>query len=116
MARSGFRYNPAVFCDPQVIPRLVPPRGRGRPTLFSPELMEEFCGLIADGNTVGEAAIKLDIGRRTVMTWFEYPEFRKEYEEAVIFRNECWLDDNVDIAKDVTSASTADRKMICDQA
>ena len=64
-----------------------------------------------DGNTLGEAAAKLNIGRRTVMTWFkQYPEFRKEYEEAVIFRNECWLDDNVDIAKDVTGAPTADRK------
>jgi hypothetical protein len=54
--------------------------------------------------------------RRTIKRWFKkYPEFRKEYEESVAFRNECWLDDNVDIAADVTGAPTADRKLICDQ-
>jgi hypothetical protein len=70
--------------------------------------MEEFCGLIVDGNTLGEAATKLNIGRRTVKTWFkQYPEFHREFEESVQFRNECWLDDNVDIAKDVTGAPVA---------
>jgi hypothetical protein len=45
----------------------------------------------------------------------KYPEFRREFEESVQFRNECWLDDNVDIAADVTGAPVADRKLVCDQ-
>jgi hypothetical protein len=54
--------------------------------------------------------------KRTIHYWLnKYPEFRKDYEDAVIFRNECWLDDNVDIAADVTGAPTAERKLICDQ-
>jgi hypothetical protein len=48
--------NPAVFSDPQVIPQLVPPRGRGRLALYSPELIEEFCGLIVDGMTIERAS------------------------------------------------------------
>ena len=44
--------NPDVYADPQVIPQSVPPRGRGRPTSYSPELIEEFCGLIVDGMTM----------------------------------------------------------------
>jgi hypothetical protein len=51
--------NPAVFSDPQVIPQTVPPRGRGRPTLYSPELIEEFCGLIVDGLTIDQAVKQL---------------------------------------------------------
>jgi len=95
----------------------VPPRRRGRPTLYSPELAEEFCGLIVDGLTIDQA-VKLLGGpdRRTIKAWFKkYPEFRKEFEESVAFRNECWMDDNVDIAADVTGAPTADRKLLCDQ-
>jgi hypothetical protein len=109
--------NPAVYADPQVIPQTVPPRRRGRPTLYCPELVEEFCGLIVDGLTIGEVVEKLGgPDQRTIKRWFKkYPEFRKEYEESVAFRNECWLDDNVDIAMDVTGAPTADRKLICDQ-
>jgi hypothetical protein len=109
--------NPAVYADPQVIPQLLPPRGRGRPTLFSPELMEEFCGLIVDGMTMGRACKEDGMpSKRTILYWLEkYPEFRKEYEESIQFRNECWLDDNVDIAADVTGAPTAERKLICDQ-
>src|SRR6516165_1424427 len=44
-----------------------------------------------------------------------YPEFRREFEEAVLFRNDCWMDDCVDIADDVASGlSTAERKLCCD--
>ena len=95
----------------------MPPRGRGRPTLYSPELTEEFCGLIVDGLTIDQAVKQLGgPDRRTIKAWFKkYPEFRKEFEESVAFRNECWVDDNVDIAADVTGAPTADRKLLCDQ-
>jgi hypothetical protein len=109
--------NPAVFCDPQVVVQPVPPRGRGRPTLFSPELMEEFCGLIVDGMTIDRACKEAGMpSKRTIKNWLKkYPEFRREFEESVIFRNACWLDDNVDIADDITGAPTADRKLRCDQ-
>ena len=109
--------NPAVYADPQVIPQTVPSRGRGRPTLYSPELIEEFCGLIVDGMTIERACKEAGMpSKRTIKYWLKkYPEFRKEYEESVAFRNECWLDDNVDIAADVTGAPTADRKLICER-
>jgi hypothetical protein len=109
--------NPDVYADPQVIPQLVLPRRRGRPTLYSLELIEEFCGLIVDGMTIDQAVKQLGgPDRRTIKRWFKkYPEFRKEYEESVAFRNEWWLDGNVDIAMDVTAAPTADRKLLCEQ-
>jgi hypothetical protein len=117
MPHSGFRYNPAVYADPQVIPRLMPPRGRGRPTLYSLELVEEFCGLLVDGMTIDKACKEGGMpSKRTIQYWLnKYPEFRREFEDAVFFRNECWMDDCVDIADDVASGlSTAERKLRCD--
>ena len=98
--------NPAVYADPQVIPQLLPPRGRGRPTLYSLELSEEFCGLIAEGMTIDRACKEAGMpSKRTIQYWLKkYPQFRREFEESVQFRNECWLDDNVDVAADVTGA------------
>ena len=97
--------NPAVFADPQVIPQLVPPRGRGRPTLYSPGLIDEFIGFIVDGLTLAQAAKIAGMpGRRTLQDWLErYPEFRHKYDAAVEFRNRCWMDDCVDIADDTAS-------------
>jgi hypothetical protein len=107
--------NPAVFSDPQVIPQLVPPRGRGRPTLYSRELIEEFCGLIVDGMTVDRACQEAGMpSKRTIQYWLKkYPEFRREFEEAVLFRNQCWMDECVDIA-DNTTENIANRKLRCD--
>jgi hypothetical protein len=97
--------NPAVFADPQVIPQLVPPRAPGRPTLYSPELIEEFCGLIVDGMTIDRACKEARMpSKRTIFYWLEqFPEFRHRYEIAVAFRNQCWMDDTVDIADDTKS-------------
>ena len=109
--------NPAVFSDPQVMPQLVPPRGRGRPTLYSQDLVVEFCGLIVDGMTMDRACKEAGMpSKRTIQYWLkEYPEFRCEFEESVQFRNQIWMDDCVDIAEDVASGlSTAERKLRCD--
>jgi hypothetical protein len=97
--------NPAVYADPQVLPQLVPPRGRGRPTLYSEELAEEFCGLIVDGMTIDRACKEAGMpSKRTIQYWLErYPEFRARYDKAVEFRNQCWMDDVVDIADDTAS-------------
>ena len=94
--------NLAVFSDPQVVVQLVPPRGRGRPTLYSPELIEEFCGLIVDGMTIDRACKEAGMpSKRTIKYWLKkHPEFRREFEEAVAFRNQCWMDDCVDLADD----------------
>ncbi len=111
MPRSGFRLNPAVFSDPQVIPQ---PRGRGRPTLYSPELIEGFCGLIVEGMTIDRACKEVGMpSKRTIKYWLtKYPEFRREYEAAVIFRNQCWMDDCVDIADSHKEGeTTSDRKL-----
>ena len=62
--------NPAAFSDPQVIPQLVPPRGRDRPTLYSPELIEEFCGrdliVMASHGRSGIAALVLGSTHTTI--------------------------------------------------
>ena len=93
-------FNPAVFSDPQVIPQLLPPRGRGRPTLYSLELSEEFCGLIAEGMTIDRACKEAGMpSKRTILYWLkQYPEFRRKFEESVQFRNQWWMDECVDIA------------------
>jgi hypothetical protein len=93
--------NPAVP-DPQVIPQTVPPRRRGRPTLYSPELIEEFCGLIVDGRTMQRACKEAGMpSKRTIQYWLkEYPEFRREFEQSVQFRNQIWMDRCVDLADD----------------
>jgi hypothetical protein len=98
--------NPAVFSDPQVIPQGVPPRAPGRPTLYSQDLVDEFCGLIVDGMTIDRACKEAGMpSKRTIKYWLEqYPEFRRRYEIAVSFRNQCWMDECVDIA----DAATAD--------
>ena len=37
--------------------------------------------------------------KRTVKYWLnKYPDFRQQYEMAVRFRNQCWMDECVDIA------------------
>ena len=97
--------NPDVYADPQVIPQKVPPRGRGRPTLYSPDLVDEFCGLIVDGMTIDGACKEAGMpSKRTIQYWLKkYPEFRRKFEEAVLFRNQCWMDDTVDIADDTKS-------------
>src|SRR6516162_4026828 len=100
--------NPAVFSDPQVMPQLVPSRGRGRPTLYSQELIEEFCGLIVDGMTIERACKEAGMpSKRTIKYWLKKdPKFRRNYEDAVAFRNQCWMDDTVDIADDTKSDAT----------
>ena len=100
-----FAMNPAVYADPQVVVQLVPPRGRGRPSRYSWELVEEFCGLIVDGMTLKQASQVAGMpGRRTLQDWLErYSEFRRKYDAAVAFRNRCWMDDCVDIADDTKS-------------
>jgi hypothetical protein len=105
LSEPALAMNPGVFADPQVIPQLVRPRGRGRPTIYSQELIEEFCGLIVDGLTLEKASRRIGMpGRRTLYDWMErYPEFRARYERAVEFRNQCWMDDTVDIADDTKS-------------
>jgi hypothetical protein len=110
--------NPAVYSDPQVLPQLVLPRERGRPTLYSPELIEEFCGLIVDGMTIDRACKEAGMpSKRTIAYWLkEYPEFRREFEESVQFRNQCWMDECVDIADApmVEGENIAKRKLRCD--
>jgi hypothetical protein len=102
LCELGLFMNPAVFCDPQVIPKLLPLRGRGRPTLYSPELIEEFCGLIMDGMSIAQACKQTGMpSKRTIKYWLKkYPEFRREFEDAVLFRNQLWMDECVDIADD----------------
>src|SRR3974377_319824 len=108
--------NPAVFSDPQVLPKLVPPRGRGRPTIYSPELVEEFCDLIVDGMTIDRACKEAGMpSKRTIKYWLkEYPAFRREYEEAVIFRNQCWMDECVYIADNADAENIAKVRLRCD--
>ena len=103
--------NLAVFSDPQVVVQLVPPRGRGRPTLYSPELIEEFCGLIVDGMTIDRACKEPGIpAKRTIIYWLDkYPEFKRKYDIAVSLRNQLWMDDCIDMIDDASDAAALHR-------
>jgi len=89
---------PEVLPDPRLVP--APYRGPGAPTLYSWDLVEQFCDLIIEGMTVRVACQRTGMpGQSTIYEWLaRYPEFRRRYESAVLFRNQCWMDDCVDIA------------------
>jgi hypothetical protein len=53
----------------------------GRPSLYSPELCETICGLIADGHSLRSICSRDDMPcRRTVESWLaRYEDFRRRY-------------------------------------
>jgi hypothetical protein len=89
---------PECVPDPRLTPR--PRRGVGRPTLYSPEIADRFLGYIFEGMTVA-AALKQDgmPVKQTILNWTKaHPEFRREYDWAISFRNRMWMDECIDIA------------------
>jgi hypothetical protein len=63
---------------------LPAPKGRGRPSLYTPETVERICDRLADGDSL--KAICRDPGmpsERAVLTWAATrPEFRRQYDFA----------------------------------
>jgi terminase small subunit-like protein len=89
---------PECVPDPRLTPK--PRRAVGRPTKYSEDVVERFLDCINEGMTVG-AALKQEgmPVKQTILNWTRaYPEFRREYDEAIAFRNQCIMDDCVDIA------------------
>ena len=89
---------PECVPDPRLVPK--PYRGVGRPTKYSEDLVERFLDCIIEGMTVG-AALKQDgmPVKQTILNWTKAnPEFRRKYDTAIAFRNQCIMDDCIDIA------------------
>ena len=89
---------PECVPDPRLLPR--PRRAVGRPIKYSEDLVERFLNCIIEGMTV-DAALKQEgmPVKQTILNWTRsHPEFRREYDEAISFRNQLWMDDCIDIA------------------
>lgn len=89
---------PECLTDPRLVSS--PKDVGGRPTLYTPELVERLLTYIVEGMTLGKALSHEGMPSKwTVMYWKrKFPEFRYDYDEAISFRNHCWMDDCVDIA------------------
>ena len=72
----------------------------GRPTLYTQELADKLCSLVAEGKSV--RSICRDPNMIVTTTFFrwlrEYPEFRQQYEAAKLEAHSAWFDDIVEIA------------------
>jgi hypothetical protein len=71
-----------------------------RPTKYSEDVVERFLDYIIEGMTVAAALKQDDMPvKQTILNWTRaHPEFRREYDEAISFRNQLWMDDCIDIA------------------
>ena len=63
---------------------LKPEHAGGRPTLYTPELAEQICDLVAEGTSLRKICQDHDLPtRRTILNWMTiYPEFLRQYEAA----------------------------------
>jgi hypothetical protein len=62
----------------------APKRGRGRPSTYSQELVEEICLPISEGFSVRKICERDGMpGRRTIYRWIaKYDEFRRPYQAS----------------------------------
>ncbi len=76
-----------------VIPESRCPFDPGRPSLYSPELRDRICNLIADGVTWREIERRKIVSQRTIAAWrHEIPEFNAAYLLAKEARGESLLE------------------------
>jgi hypothetical protein len=69
----------------------------GRPTKYTPELGQQICDLISDGNTTLAVSRILKIKRHTIVDWSrKIPEFSSMYAEARDRLLEHWADEVVE--------------------
>ncbi len=72
--------------------RIVPPRSRGRPSLFEAAFCERVLELAADGCGKAEIAAALEVSRETLNAWIRcHPEFRDAMSRAKDLEYAWWL-------------------------
>lgn len=77
-------------------------RERGRPSLYSRELAETICLLMANGNSLAQIVKMPGMpARATINRWIlEKPEFRELYTRARDDLVQFWADETIEIADD----------------
>lgn len=80
-------------------------RGRGRPSLYSEELANRVCELVADGCTLTRIDRMADMpARRTISDWeSKHPVFSAQLQRAREAGFDAWADECFDIADDGTN-------------
>ena len=81
------------------------PGAHGRPTIYSPELVEAICTAIASGTSLRKICKQPGMPDLvTIITWrAKYPEFLKRYEEARKVANEVMREEITEIADDTSN-------------
>ena len=76
--------------------------GTGRPSCYSKELADKFCGLIATGLSLRSACKEEDMpAPATIFKWMrEHESFLKQYEKATQERTEAMAEELLDIVDD----------------
>jgi Bacteriophage Sf6, terminase small subunit-like len=78
------------------------PTDRRQYLIYSPEIADELCALLAEGRSLRQITEMPGMpSRRTVTSWLtRYPEFREKYECAMMLLAEFWVHEMLDIADD----------------
>lgn len=81
----------------------------GRPSDYLPEVADDVCALIADGESLRTVCKRPGMPNTTkVMRWLrEYPDFREQYAKAMESRADAVFEELFDIADDVTEEPSA---------
>jgi len=83
----------------------APKRGRGRPSTYSQELVEEICLLISEGLSVRKICEEREgmPERRTIYRWIaKHDEFRRLYQASLEARADLLFDECLTIADDAS--------------
>lgn len=72
----------------------------GRPTIYTPELIDSICERVADGESMRKICRDEQMpAMTTIFRWLrENPEFREQYEAATDMRADSFAEDMLDIA------------------
>ncbi|NBM04344.1 ubiquitin carboxyl-hydrolase [Proteus sp. G2671] len=81
----------------------------GRPSDYLPEVADDVCALIADGESLRTVCKRPGMPNTTkVMRWLrEYPDFREQYAKAMESRADAVFEELFDIADDVKEEPAA---------
>ena len=85
-----------------------------RPTIYTDELAEKICDLLAEGKSMVKACEALGVCRRTVANWLKD---KQEFAEMTIHARGEWTDDIVDQLIDIAGDETKDyhtRRLLID--
>ena len=83
----------------------------GRPTKYSPELVDKICEQIAEGKSLRTICLAEDMpGMSSIFKWLgDYKEFSDKYEKAKLEQAEALTEDMLAIADDMTDDAQSRR-------